>query len=286
MPPVSASWSQEARPNYEGSTRQFAYVPNARPVVQGTVGALVLLSLSFVWVWWSGRMAHVDATFVGVMVASVVVGIGVRTTLVWRRVRRAASAVGQVEVNAEGVTWTRQDASIGFTETWTDIERATVDARNSMVILFRPDNGPLLIGVLSEHGVPSGFVVLERFGEFVEFVSARVPLEAHAGSKDEAAGRRTLLLGLVTSAVAAVLYGANLLVAHCFDWTRLLVHMPVVVGAVGLLTLVAGARVRAGKGPLVSPIYAGSHQAGIIRFLVVASVSNFVLLVVVNAFAM
>jgi hypothetical protein len=82
----------------------------------------------------------------------------------WRSARSAASVLGHLELDEEGVRWCRPDQSPGFDVPWKDLERATVDARNFTVVLRRRDGGALLLGVLGGYGAPSGFVSRRRTG--------------------------------------------------------------------------------------------------------------------------
>ena len=265
--------------------RRFRFVANPGPLIHGGIGGTAILLVAFAWAWWIGRIRDVDTTYLGVLLASAGVSVVFIVGSIWRNARRAASALGCLEFDQQGVRWNRADASLGFTALWTDIERATVDSSNATVVLFRCDAAPIIIGVLSQHGVPSGFVLPEKFEEIVTLVTGRVPTSPHLGSTDSTAGGRTVRLGALVCVVAGSLFVADTLLEGLFGWGRLIVHMPIFIGAFGVLTVVAGARIRAGKGPLVSPLYTPTYRTTIIRFLVVASLANFVLLVVVNSFA-
>lgn len=265
--------------------RQFAFVANAQPVVRGAIGGVVVLSLLAAWAWWSGRLQHADATYLVVMASIAAGSCAFVVWRLWRSARAAALTLGYIEVDDEGVRWHRGDEAPGFEVRWNDVERATVDARNSIVVLFPRGASPVVVGVLSQHGVPSGAVVPERFEEIAEFVDARVPSAPHVGAGNGAAARPSLLLGLLSVVAAGALYGANVAIAEHLHWTRWLVPMPAFVGAVGLLVLLAGVRIRTGKGPLISPLYGRAYRGTVVRFLVVASIANFVLVSVANTLA-
>jgi hypothetical protein len=262
---------------------QFAFVRSARPLVQGTIIAVGLLTALAAWAAWTGRLRYADGTYAAVMIACVVGGVALTLGRMWRTAGRAAAALGRLELDDTAVRWRQVDGSLGFDVAWTEVARATVDARNDTVLLFKHDGGAIPLGVLSSRWTPAGFVVLERFAEIVARVSAKVPTAPHAGSADTATARRLLTLGAVTAAVAAGLYAANVALAARLHWHRLVAIMPIVVGLIALVTIVAGVRVRAGHGPLLSPIYGPSHRAAMLRFLVVATIANFALLALYNA---
>ncbi len=273
--------------------QRFAFVANPRPLFRGTVGAVVILSIGFVWAWWSGRIKNVDAGYIGMVVAIVAVVPPLMYWLQLRGTRRSAASLGHVEVDDAGVRWQRPDGSIGFNVLWVDVSSATVDARNFTIVLFRRDGGPAsIVGALSQHGVPSGAVVLERFDEIVELVSLKVqaspfkesvdPSAAKVNAHLQQAARRTLWLGLGGCLTAVAVYAANMALAARLNWTRWLLPMPLVIGGFSLLALVAAVRLRRGNAPLLSPIYLPSYRTTVVRFFVVASLANFILMAIAN----
>jgi hypothetical protein len=271
---------------------RFAFVVNRGPVLRGGLLGAGLLCLGFGWAFATGRVQAVDWSFAAVVIGSIVL---VPPFVVFRMLSgsaKAAAALGQLEVDDLGARWVRPDSTFGFDLRWADVERATFDDRNSTVVLFRREGGSAILGVLGQHGVPAGNVVIERFGELVERVRARVPTTDHwaeanviaakENTRVKEAGDRALKLGALSCLVAALVYGANLAVAAQLHWKRFLVAMPVFIAVVGAITLLAGFKIRSGKGPQVSPLYAPGYPATIYRFLAVATVANGVLVAMLN----
>jgi multisubunit Na+/H+ antiporter MnhC subunit len=58
--------------------------------------------------------------------------------------------------------------------------------------------------------------------------------------------------------------------------------MPILVAAIGLLTVRAGLRIRFGRGPLTSALYSPGYPPVVIRFVLTAIVANFVIVALVN----
>lgn len=292
---MQGSATAVAPPDSMGQPQRFLFVANSRPLFRGTVGAVVILSLILAWVWWSGRIKNVDASYVGLLIAIIALGPPLNLWMRLRAVRRSAASLGHVEFDHKGVRWKRPDGTNGYDIAWDEVEHAKVDAPNFTVVLFRRDGGPAtIIGALSQHGVPSGEVILERFGEIVELVSTKVQASPHGQSAERSrakqdahiqqAAKRALLMGGFSCLTAASVYVANTALGACLHWTRWLLPMPVLIGGFGLLFLVAGLRLRGGKYPLVSPLYHPSVFVIVFRFLVVASVANFVFAAVANSF--
>lgn len=196
--------------------------------------------------------------------------------------RRDARSLGTIELDHQGVRWWRGDGSLGFDIRWNDVALATIDAANFTILLRTLDGSPVLLGALSPQEMPSGQVVLERFGEIVELVERQVPSARHQGTKDPAAGRSIIGLGLLTCLMAGALYAANRALGAQLHWHRFVLLMPVVIGGTGLVIVSGGVRVRIGRGALISPLYGPGYRAKVVRFLVVATVANFVLLGAVN----
>lgn len=265
-----------------GAARRFAFVPNLRPLLSGALIGSGVLGALFLGAWRSGRLGEIDGTFVAVLLGSVAFAVALVVGGGYRTARRTAATLGHVELDDRGLRWRWGDGSRGFDAPWAAIDRAAFDARNCVAVLYRREGGPLLVGVLSEHGVPAGTVVPERFGELAALVKARVP-EAPAGGGAGAAPS-ALRLGLLCGAVAAILYGANLALGASLGWRRQLVTAPALLGLVGALITLAAARIRAGRGPVVSPLYSPGYRARVLRFLIVLSLGNFLLLWLLNGY--
>jgi hypothetical protein len=268
-------------------SRQFAFVANPRPLILGSIiGGLSALVLMALWAWRNVRLR--DPMDVVVVAFAVTAGLMAGGVSVRRRLlhaRRDARSLGHIELDDRGVRWRQRDGSLGFDVDWKDVALATTDASNFTVLLRLLDGSPVLLGVLSEQHVPSGQVVLERFGELVEMVERKVPSAKHPGTKDPAAGRSVIGLGLLTCLMAGALYAANRELGVQLHWHRLLLLMPAVIGGIGLVIVIGGVRVRIGRGALISPLYGPGYRAKVVRFLVVAAVANFVLLGVMNGLA-
>lgn len=267
------------------SRRRFDFVANPQPVVRGAIGGVAILAALFAWALATGRVHDVDATYLLVVVACSAASVSFVVFNMLRNAKRAAAALGYVEIDTRGVRWCRSDAPPVFDAAWNDVERATVEPKNATLILHRREAPPLLIGVFTQNGIPSGYVVPEKFEQIAALVAAKVPSTTHRGSASPAASARVARIGALGCAVAAALFGANEILASRFGWSHVLVHMPLFVGAVALLQLFAAARIRAGNGPLVSPLYGDAYGKTFARFLLVASISNFVVVVVVNSVA-
>jgi hypothetical protein len=256
---------------------RFAFVPSARPLVFGTLGGLAVVGAWFLWVWRTGRMGEIDAASISVLLGSVVAAVALVIGRLYHTARRTAATLGHVELDEGGVRWRWRDGSLGFDVPWAAVERAAFDHRNGIAVLYQREGGPILVGVLSDNGMPDGFVVPERFGELAALVKERVPEVAAGGA---AAG--ALRLGLLTCAVAAGLGGTNQILGAWLGWRGQLLTAPALMGALGALIVIAAARIRAGRGPLVSPLYSPSYRARVLRTLVVVSAANFLLLALVN----
>jgi hypothetical protein len=210
-----------------GNPQRFSFVANTRPFFRGAVGGITVLALGFAWFWWTGRL-HPDATFVGIVVVSFTL---VPPFTVWRQRRHVAASLGLIEIDDDGVRWQRPDGTMGFNVPWREVSRATVDSPNFTVVLLQRDSSPVLIGAISQYGVPSGTVILQRFGEIVEVVSGKVPTSPHGGSRDPAAARRMILVNVAGCLTAMALYLTNVAIAGRLHWTRWLVPMPGVIAA-------------------------------------------------------
>lgn len=284
-------------PDSSAGRHRFAFVVNRRPAIYGSVGAVVILFVGYGWSWWTGRIHSVDATFIATMIAwtTLVPAFMLRRTL--RNAQQWAASFGHIEVGDIGARWSRPDGTFGFDVPWSEVDRATFDLRNSTVLLFPSAGGTgAFLGALGQYGTPSGFVVLERFEQLVSFISAKVQTSAHdAGANRSRAAestfldlvaKRTLLLGAASCVTAAGVYAANLALQAHFGWNRLLLPTPLLIGATGVLAIIAGLRIRTGTGPQISPLYSPDYRVKVLRFLAVASAANFVLVGVVNAFAL
>ena len=152
------------------ATARFFYVANTKAILQGLIGAVVILSVGYTWAWWTGRTHYVDATYTVITMASITI---VPALLLWgqlRSARRAAATCGAVEYDDLGLRWRRPDASLGFDLAWSDVERTTVDLVNSTILVFRRDGDALLVGTLTG----MSHVQLENFSELVELVNKKV----------------------------------------------------------------------------------------------------------------
>jgi hypothetical protein len=172
------------------SAERFAFVANPRPVVQGGIVGVLLLASFYGWGAWTGR-AHYDLTSALILIGSVLVTVPWVLFRIRRQSVRAAAELGFLELDDRGLRWERPDATLGFSAAWSEFSRASVDARNFAVVLFRPDGAPQLLGVLSENGGLSGFVILERFDALVARVKEKLPTEPHRIADDPSAARRT-----------------------------------------------------------------------------------------------
>lgn len=269
----------------DGSRKRFDFVANPQPVIRGAFGGVAILAVFFAWALATGRVRNVDATYLSVVVGGSAASVAFVVSNTLKNAKRAAAALGHVEIDARGIRWCRPEAAPVFDATWTEIERATVEPKNATLILHRLGAAPLVLGIFSPDGIPSGYVIPGKFEEIRALVEAKVPCATHRGSASPAAGARVAKIGALGCLVAVGLYGANQMLAAAFGWKDLLVHMPIFVGAVALLQIFAAVRLRAGKGPLVSPLYGDAYGKTFARFLFVASISNFVLVIVWNLVA-
>jgi hypothetical protein len=251
--------------------------------ILGGLAALVLMAL---WAWRNVPLRDpIDVVIVAFALAAGLMAGGASIRRRWLDARHDARSLGYIELDDQGVRWWQRDGSLGFDIHWKDVALATIDASNFTILLRMLDGSPVLLGALSQQDMPSGQVVLERFGEIVELVEHKVPSARHQGTKDPAAGRSVIGLGLLTCLMAGALYAANRELGAQLHWHRLLLLMPVVIGGIGLVIVIGGVRVRIGRGALISPLYGPGYRAKVVRFLVVATVANFVLLGVMNGLA-
>jgi hypothetical protein len=159
---------------------KFAFVMNRRPLIQGTIGAVVILGLGFGWSWWTGRIKYVDATYYAILIASITLVPAFMLHRLLRGTRQAAATLGHIELDDSAARWLRPDATFGFNVSWSDVDHATFDQRNSTAVLFQRGGGAgVILGALGQYGTPSGSVVLERFDELVAVVSWKVPTSDH-----------------------------------------------------------------------------------------------------------
>ena len=130
----------------------------------------------------------------------------------------------------------------------------------------------------------AGHVELAHFAGLERVLADRIPVDRHTGSTDPSTARRVLLSGALMVTAGAGLYAANTGLAAVRGWDRFLVPIPIVVAAIGLLTVRAGLRVRFGRGPLTSALYNPGYPPVVIRFVLTAIVSNFILVALWNEF--
>lgn len=265
-------------------SRQFAFVANRRPLILGAlIGGLSALVLMVLWAWRNVPLRDpMDGVAVVFALAAGLMAGGVSIRRRGSEARSTARSLGHIELDDQGVRWWQQDGSLGFDVHWKDVALATIDASNFTILLRMLDGSPVLLGALSQQDSPSGEVVLERFGELVERVESKVPSAKHQGTKDPAAARSVIGLGLLTCLMAGALYAANRALGAQLHWHRLHLVMPVVIGGIGLVIVLGGVRVGIGRGALISPLYDPGYRAKVVRFLVVTIVANFMMLGIVN----
>lgn len=112
-----------ASASHVGSLR-FEFVAAKRPLIQGTIGALVFGAIVLAWAWLSGRIQSFEPMTAGMMAASVAVALPVVLGGGWRRAREAARMLGHLEVDGAGVRWHRPGAALGFDVSWSAVERS------------------------------------------------------------------------------------------------------------------------------------------------------------------
>ncbi len=255
---------------------RFEFRAARRPIWAGVIGGIAVVALLAVWAWWTGRLRNADVTYAVIMVACTFGSALFVGSRILGSSRKAALAMGGIELDVQCIRWRRGDGSIGFEVSWDVLQGATVEPRNRQIVLRRRDSSPVLIG----NG--SGHVVLERFFELERALTSRVSVEQHTGSSDRSAARRVSLYGVICVLVSVGMYGANAAVGVWLNWTRLMTPMPILLAGMGLLAIIAGLRIWLGRGPLVSSLYSPGYPRALVRFLVVSVVADAVLVAVVN----
>jgi hypothetical protein len=258
---------------------RFEFKGGQRSIRNGLIGGVVFMLAVALWAWATGRLRHVDLAFAGVMVGCVAGSVLVVGWRILRGARQGALMLGAIELDGESVRWRKGDGSLGFDVPWTAIEHGIVERSRRQILLRVRDAAPVLLGETS------GFAELDRFDELERRVAGRVPVEPHQGSGNAEVGRKIARSGLVWLAAGATMYGVNLGLASALHWTRALALIPGLLGATGLVLLLAGFRIGLGRGPLHSPLYNPAYPAPQLRFLLIATACNLVLVAVRNGLA-
>ena len=228
------------------------------------------------WGFFTGRVKGADPTywavvFGGAIAAGILVGWRLLTVT-----QKAALALGVIIVDEKGLRWQRRDKSIVFDSAWSDFQGGIVDRTNDQILLKRHKQNPVLLSRVM------GNIDMDGFAKLAALVESKLTLEPHGKVIDRVSARRVIFCGTITCLVAAALFGLNTLVGAQMGWSRMMMPMPVVVAATGTLILFAGVRISLGKGPIVSMMYNPSYGRTVLRFLLVASMANVVLVWVMN----
>jgi hypothetical protein len=111
-----------------------------------------VLILGFGWSWWTGRIEHADASDVAILVCCIMLVPAFMLQMVLRGAREAAATLGKIELDDNGVRWLHSHGTIGFDVAWSEVDRATFDPQNAMVVLNRRSGAAIANTRL---GVPS-----------------------------------------------------------------------------------------------------------------------------------
>jgi hypothetical protein len=258
----------------EGAASPFAYTLQKRKMIVGCLVGSGALPFALVTAKQFGYLsAYSWWGVLGLTFLSVIVGIAYARNLsqIWHaRVRD----LGTISVDADGLRFEATQGAVLYP--WGKILDIELDRPHRIACIHHQDGRKLLVADV-------GFAKLERFEELCVQLGGHAPVRTFDPRSLKALGRHTVTLGLATALAGLLLFCSNLWLRFNLGWERGTWGFPCLLGAMGLLYGVAGARLLLNRGPLTAPSQLAQGPGKLAAYIIVVAVVNALLIAMLNA---